>query len=160
MQKRSNILNRCRSKQNCLLLANRVILKVKFTWSIATRLPYNLYCVGGDVKPCSIQSNWVLQNLDISSRRRRGLLSMSLHLLSYSFTYLLCGCVEGMKLIMDFTPNQTSRNHWWFNSSRSSTDTGDIFRDFYVWRHGRSTANGSRLPPNDWVGSSGCPLGG
>ena len=22
-----------------------------------TRLPYNLYCVGGDVKPCTIQSN-------------------------------------------------------------------------------------------------------
>jgi len=21
------------------------------------RLPYNLYCVGGDVKPCSVQSN-------------------------------------------------------------------------------------------------------
>jgi len=25
--------------------------------SILSRLPYNLYCVGGDVKHCSIQSN-------------------------------------------------------------------------------------------------------
>ena len=26
-------------------------------WPVKTRLPYNLYCVGGDVKHCSIQSN-------------------------------------------------------------------------------------------------------
>jgi len=25
-------------------------------WPVKTRRPYNLYCVGGDVKPCSINS--------------------------------------------------------------------------------------------------------
>jgi len=28
-------------------------------WHVGkNRLPYDLYCVGGDVKHCSIQSNW------------------------------------------------------------------------------------------------------
>jgi len=31
-------------------------------WPVKNRRPYNLYCVGGDVKHCSIQSNPILSD--------------------------------------------------------------------------------------------------
>jgi len=50
---------------------------------------------------------------------------------------------KSIKLILDFIPNYTSRNHLWFQESRKGSDND--FSDFYVWRAG---SGGS--PPNDW----------
>jgi len=58
---------------------------------------------------------------------------------------LVVFCVEGMKLVLDFIPNQTSRSHEWFRRSRRSRHTNNTFKDFYVWR------NGGQLSPDDSV---------
>jgi len=41
-----------------------VIIDLPVTF-VANCLPYNLYCVGGDVKPCSNQSNPVVNLIDL-----------------------------------------------------------------------------------------------
>jgi len=53
-----------------------------------------------------------------------------------------------MKLILDFIPNHTSRNHSWFQSSVNN-DPG--YADFYIWHTGSKAADGTTLPPNNWV---------
>lgn len=67
------------------------------------------------------------------------------------FTALLLSLhKQGMKLILDFIPNHTSRKHKWFVQSRNNSDASNHFKDFYVWRHGKVGAN-ETLPPNNWL---------
>ncbi|SFF99968.1 oligo-1,6-glucosidase [Halopelagius inordinatus] len=71
-----------------------------------------------------------------------------------------------MRLIMDLVVNHTSDEHAWFQRSRSSRDSE--YRDYYIWREGRSLREAGvseaefdaseyhlprgvrELPPNDW----------
>ena len=50
---------------------------------------------------------------------------------------------KGMKLIMDFIPNDTSDQHPWFEKSINKEDP---YTDYYIWADGK---NGG--PPNNWV---------
>jgi alpha-glucosidase len=58
---------------------------------------------------------------------------------------------KGLKVILDFVPNHTSKQHPWFRESRSSRDNPK--RDWYIWREGK--ADGS--PPNNWISQFGGP---
>eukprot|EP00096_Caligus_rogercresseyi_P009388 TRINITY_DN3180_c0_g1_i1.p1 TRINITY_DN3180_c0_g1~~TRINITY_DN3180_c0_g1_i1.p1 ORF type:complete len:642 (+),score=181.57 TRINITY_DN3180_c0_g1_i1:259-2184(+) len=49
---------------------------------------------------------------------------------------------RGLKLIMDFIPNHSSKQHPWF--TQSVAREGD-FADYYVWRSGDASS-----PPNNW----------
>merc|ERR1712141_592348 len=49
---------------------------------------------------------------------------------------------KGMKLIMDFIPNDTSDQHPWFEKSINKEDP---YTDYYIWADGK---NGG--PPNNW----------
>lgn len=55
---------------------------------------------------------------------------------------------RGMKLMMDLVVNHTSDQHNWFLESRQSKD--NPYRDYYWWRPARYSAEGERLPPNNW----------
>ena len=57
----------------------------------------------------------------------------------------------GLKIILDFVPNHTSKCHPWFLESRTSRDSAK--RDWYVWRDGKSDG----APPNNWVSQFGGP---
>ncbi|CAD5116225.1 DgyrCDS5138 [Dimorphilus gyrociliatus] len=60
-----------------------------------------------------------------------------------------------IKIIMDFVPNHSSDQHEWFQLSRK----GDIkYKDYYIWRKGKQMANGTRIPPNNWVSVFGGPM--
>ena len=41
-----------------------------------------------------------------------------------------------MKIILDFIPNHTSRNHTWFLKSENKTEGYD---DYYIWRPEKNT---------------------
>ena len=47
---------------------------------------------------------------------------------------------HGIKLIVDFVPNHTSTEHFWFQEARKSKNSP--YRDFYFW---------ADEPQNDWV---------
>ncbi|MBQ7291648.1 MAG: alpha-glucosidase [Clostridia bacterium] len=47
---------------------------------------------------------------------------------------------SGIKVIVDFVPNHTSTEHFWFREARKSKD--NPYRDFYIW---------ADKPRNDWV---------
>ena len=51
------------------------------------------------------------------------------------------------KVVIDFIPNHSTDDHWWFKKSEASYND---FKDFYVWRDGSAGT-----PPNDWKSSSG-----
>jgi len=53
----------------------------------------------------------------------------------------------GLKVILDFIPNHTSREHPWFLESRSSRE--DPKRDWYIWRDGRPGGTAKGAPPNN-----------
>lgn len=53
---------------------------------------------------------------------------------------------RGIKVILDFVPNHTSREHPWFIESRSSRDNPK--RDWYIWRDAKPDGS----PPNNWRG--------
>lgn len=55
----------------------------------------------------------------------------------------------GIKVVIEVIPNHTSRKHPWFKSSQEGGSTG--YENYYVWHKGISLANGTRLPPNNWV---------
>ncbi|XP_033760798.1 neutral and basic amino acid transport protein rBAT-like [Pecten maximus] len=40
---------------------------------------------------------------------------------------------KGMRILLDFIPNQTSKNHQWFARSASSSSYMDTHRNYYVW---------------------------
>lgn len=50
---------------------------------------------------------------------------------------------KGIRVLVDWVPNHTSRMHPWFVESRSSRDAAK--RDWYVWRDGSP-----ERPPNNW----------
>src|SRR3712207_9357067 len=52
---------------------------------------------------------------------------------------------RGLKVILDFVPNNTSDRHPWFLESRSSRD--DPRRDWYLWRDPAPDGG----PPNNWL---------
>ena len=53
-------------------------------------------------------------------------------------------------MIMDFIPNHTSDQHPWFVASRTEGTNGQ-YAQYYVWHDGKVLANGTRVPPNNWV---------
>jgi oligo-1,6-glucosidase len=53
-----------------------------------------------------------------------------------------------MRLIIDLVVNHTSDEHQWFVASRSSKT--NPYRDFYIWRPGRTAPGGAKLPPNNY----------
>ncbi|KAK9893406.1 glycoside hydrolase family 13 protein [Cystobasidium minutum MCA 4210] len=55
---------------------------------------------------------------------------------------------RGMKLIHDLVVNHTSDQHQWFQESKSSKDSP--YRDYYIWRPGKTDTSGRRIPPNNW----------
>ena len=58
---------------------------------------------------------------------------------------------RGLKLIVDFVPNHTSKEHPWFIESRSSRDNPK--RDWYLWRDPGPDGG----PPNNWMSNFGGP---
>ena len=56
----------------------------------------------------------------------------------------------GIHVIMDFIPNHTSDQHPWFQASRTGGSPGK-YAQYYVWHDGKVLANGTRVPPNNWV---------
>ena len=57
---------------------------------------------------------------------------------------------RGLKIILDFVPNNTSDRHPWFRASRQRDDPK---RDWYLWR---DPAPGGG-PPNNWLSNFGGP---
>uniref|UniRef100_A0A182P5V8 alpha-glucosidase n=1 Tax=Anopheles epiroticus TaxID=199890 RepID=A0A182P5V8_9DIPT len=55
---------------------------------------------------------------------------------------------EGLKLILDFVPNHSSDESEWFIKS---VNKDPIYSDYYVWHPGKTLANGTRVPPSNWV---------
>ena len=62
---------------------------------------------------------------------------LSTTLLTYVIT-VVSSFILGMKLILDFIPNHTSKNHTWFQKSENKTQG---YEDYYIWRD----------QPNNWV---------
>jgi oligo-1,6-glucosidase/alpha-glucosidase len=60
---------------------------------------------------------------------------------------------RGLKLLLDLVPNHSSDQHPWFQESRSSRTNPR--RDWYIWRDPAPSANGQRLPPNNWISDFG-----
>ncbi|KAF2168852.1 glycoside hydrolase family 13 protein [Zasmidium cellare ATCC 36951] len=59
---------------------------------------------------------------------------------------------RGMRCIFDLVINHTSDDHPWFKESKSSVTSPK--RDWYFWRQPQYK-NGTRYPPNNWVGYNG-----
>lgn len=53
-----------------------------------------------------------------------------------------------IRVVMDLVINHTSDEHPWFVQSR---DKQSPYRDYYIWRPGKTDARGKRLPPNNWT---------
>lgn len=60
---------------------------------------------------------------------------------------------KGLKVILDFVPNHTSKKHPWF--VESSRDKTSAKRDWYVWADGVNGTNGTYTPPNNWINVEG-----
>lgn len=59
---------------------------------------------------------------------------------------------RGIRIVMDLVVNHTSDEHPWFVESRK--DRENPFRDYYIWRDGRSEDGTSITePPNNWTSS-------
>ncbi|CAK9300638.1 unnamed protein product [Gordionus sp. m RMFG-2023] len=56
------------------------------------------------------------------------------------------------KIIMDFVPNHTSREHNWFNLSCQEIEP---YTDYYVWKNGKLMKDGKIGPPNNWLSQFG-----
>jgi oligo-1,6-glucosidase len=52
-----------------------------------------------------------------------------------------------MRLIIDLVVNHTSDEHRWFVESRKSKD--NPYRDYYIWRPGKLSPDGTELPPSN-----------
>nr|XP_019557018.2 probable maltase [Aedes albopictus] len=55
---------------------------------------------------------------------------------------------QNLKLILDFVPNHSSDEHPYFAKSENK-EAG--YEDYYVWHPGKLLANGTRVPPSNWV---------
>lgn len=51
-------------------------------------------------------------------------------------------------LILELDPNHSSMKHSWFEQS---VNTKDPYTDYYIWADGKTTSDGRRQPPNNWV---------
>lgn len=65
------------------------------------------------------------------------------------FEYLVQRCKQlGVKLILDFVPNHTSDESYWFKMSEANDP---YYKDFYVWHPGKiNCTSGKREPPSNW----------
>ncbi|WP_224447209.1 glycoside hydrolase family 13 protein [Haloprofundus salilacus] len=69
---------------------------------------------------------------------------------------------RNIRLIMDLVVNHTSDEHAWFTKS---LDPDSEYRDYYIWRHGRTDVDGftghegpeHEAPPNEWGSFFGGP---
>ena len=68
-----------------------------------------------------------------------------------SLNRLLTGLVDrNFKTIIEFIPNHTSNQSEWFRiSSEPSHNLHKQFKDYYVWRDGKTAVNGTLEPPNE-----------
>lgn len=55
----------------------------------------------------------------------------------------------GIKVIMDLVLNHTSDEHQWFLESRKSKD--NKYRNYYIWRPGRTSKDGKEVEPTNWA---------
>lgn len=55
---------------------------------------------------------------------------------------------QNLKLILDFVPNHSSDEHPNFAKSENK-EPG--YEDYYVWHPGKVLANGTRVPPSNWI---------
>jgi oligo-1,6-glucosidase len=62
---------------------------------------------------------------------------------------------RGIRVIMDLVVNHTSDEHEWFQKSR---DKASPYRDWSIWRPGKTGRKGEALPPNNWTGFFGGPV--
>ncbi|MGI6644768.1 MAG: glycoside hydrolase family 13 protein [Bacilli bacterium] len=53
-----------------------------------------------------------------------------------------------IKIIMDLVINHTSYKHPYFEASK---DPNSKYHNYYVWKKGRTTKKGKKLPPNNWL---------
>ncbi len=66
------------------------------------------------------------------------------------FDDLLAGVkARNLRLIVDLVVNHTSDEHAWFVESRKGRN--NPYRDYYIWRPGKTTPDGERLPPNNFT---------
>ena len=64
------------------------------------------------------------------------------------FKKVLEGAHErGMRVFMDLVVNHSSDEHEWFQKSR---DKNSPYRDYYIWRPGKTDRLKRRRPPNNW----------
>jgi oligo-1,6-glucosidase len=65
------------------------------------------------------------------------------------FDAMLAGIKQRhMRLIIDLVANHTSDEHHWFVESRKSKD--NPYRDYYIWRPGKTGPDGKSAPPNNY----------
>ena len=68
----------------------------------------------------------------------------------------------GIKVVVELVPNHTSRLHPWFSASRQGgrggTGAPSPYHNYYIWSKGRQLANGTRVPPNNWVSVTSCDI--
>ncbi|XP_014609694.1 PREDICTED: neutral and basic amino acid transport protein rBAT isoform X2 [Polistes canadensis] len=55
-------------------------------------------------------------------------------------------------LILELDPNYSSMNHSWFEQSVIKKDP---YTDYYIWADGKTTPDGRRQPPNNWLSVNG-----
>lgn len=57
-----------------------------------------------------------------------------------------------IKLILDFVPNHSSDQHFWFKASSDPTHPEhEKYKDFYLWNKGKQFEDGTRAPPSNWL---------
>jgi alpha-glucosidase len=54
-----------------------------------------------------------------------------------------------IRIVLDMVLNHTSDQHPWFREAARGRTTAH--HDFYVWNDGKPGANGTRVPPNNWI---------
>ncbi|XP_043493977.1 maltase A2 isoform X2 [Polistes fuscatus] len=55
-------------------------------------------------------------------------------------------------LILELDPNYSSMNHSWFEQSVNKKDP---YTNYYIWADGKTTPDGRRQPPNNWLSVNG-----